>query len=64
MLLYDKLRLEEEGPTYQVSEPPAPDLSQIKIDENIFGKISNIEPLLASIRNGEKVDISYTSGIK
>ena len=53
MLLYDKLRVEEEGPTYQVLEPPALDLSQIEIDENIFGKISNIEPLLASIRNGE-----------
>jgi len=53
MLLYDKLRVEEEGPTYQVSEPPALDLSQIEIDENIFGKISNIEPLLASIRSGE-----------
>ena len=53
MLLYDKLRVEVEGPTYQVSEPPALDLSQIEIDENIFGKISNIEPLMASIRNGE-----------
>ena len=56
MLLYAMtiyLRVEEEGPTYQVSEPPAPDLSQIEIDENIFGKISNIEPLLASIRSGE-----------
>ena len=53
MLLYDKLRVEEEGPTYQVSEPPALDLSHIEIDENIFGKISNIEPLLASIRSGE-----------
>ena len=53
MLLYDKLRVDEESPAYQVTEPPPPDLSKIEIDENIFGKISNIEPLLASIRNGE-----------
>ena len=53
MLLFDKLRVEQEGPTYRVIEPSSPDLSKEKIDENIFGKISNIDPLLASIRDGE-----------
>ena len=53
MLLYDKLRVDEESTAYQVTEPPPPDLSKTKIDETAFGKISNIEPLLASIRNGE-----------
>jgi len=50
--LYDELRVDIDAPSYVIKKTPNPALSNVKIDEVTFGKISNIEPLLASVRMG------------
>ena len=51
MSLYDKLRVDEEAANYVIYKQPEPDLSKIEVDVPAYGIISNIEPLLASIRD-------------
>ena len=51
MSLYDKLRVDEEAVNYVIYKPAEPDISKMEVDVPAYGTISNIEPLLASIRD-------------
>jgi len=63
MSLYDKLRVDEEATNYVIYKLPEPDLSKIEVDVPSYGNISNIEPLLASIRN-ERISSAQVTDLK
>ena len=52
VLIFDKTRVDKEGAFYIVDMLKSKDLSTSTVDFGSFGSINNIEPFLASYRDG------------
>merc|ERR1719342_602171 len=54
VLIFDKTRVDKEGAFYTLNMVQDKDLSNSTVDFGSFGSINNIEPFLASYRDGRQ----------